>query len=303
MIAECGLAIDPLHSPWFLMLERLNKLIAAAGLASRRHAEEMILAGDVTVNGQVVCKLGAKADPEHDHIKVAGKLINPRLARASKVYVLLNKPKGYLSSKFDPEGRPLVTQLLPDLKPDVHPVGRLDFNSEGLLLLTNDGEPTHRLTAPRYHVSKVYLVKVKGVPAQKQIEMMRRRLNIEGRRTAPAGIEKVGETESNSWFSVALVEGRNQQIRKMFEKMGHSVLKLKRVAIGPLGDAGLPLGKSRRLSAGEVTALRFACGLEEGKRQEEKGKRRKEAGNKKVRVSGRPAGRRVRGGDKREEAL
>lgn len=258
------------------MISRLQKLMAMAGVASRRHAEGMILAGEVTVNGQVVSRLGVKADPERDHIKVRGKLINPKLASPSKTYILLNKPKGYLSARFDPEGRPLVTQLLRDLKQEVHPVGRLDFNTEGLLLLTSDGELTHRLTAPRYHVPKEYRVKVKGVPADKQIELIRRGMNIDGRRTAPARIERLDETQSNCWFSVTLIEGRNQQIRKMFEKMGHSVLKLKRVAIGPLADPRLRLGQSRRLTPEELFALRIACGLEEGERQKAKGKRKKE---------------------------
>ncbi len=252
------------------MQERLQKLIAAAGVCSRRKAEELILAGEVRVNGQVVTRLGTKADPDGDHIKVCGKLINPKLAHQPKVYFLLNKPAGFLSSKSDPEGRPVVTRLLPNLRQEVHPVGRLDFKSEGLLLLTNDGELTDRLTAAKYHVPKTYLVKVKGIPEEKQLALLRHGIRIEGRRTAPAQIEQLERTTSNCWFSVTLAEGRNQQIRKMFRQIGHSVLKLRRVAIGPLTDVGLPVGKARRLTQEEVSELKQAGGL--GKVQNEKGK-------------------------------
>ena len=148
------------------MSERLQKLIAAAGIASRRHAEEMIAAGEVTVNGEVVREPGTKADPARDHIKVRGRLINPLLSGRELVYVLLNKPRGYLSSVADPEGRPLVTDLVPPALGRLHPVGRLDFNTEGLLILTNDGELTNYVTSARNKVPKVYEVKVKGVPAE-----------------------------------------------------------------------------------------------------------------------------------------
>src|SRR5919206_796012 len=193
------------------MEQRLQKLIAAAGVASRRHAEELIAAGRVTVNGEVIKELGTKADPEKDHIKVNGKLINPQLQSREKVYVLLNKPKGYLSSVSDPEGRPLVTELLPPSLGRLHPVGRLDFNTEGLLLLTNDGDFTNYITAARNRVDKVYEVKVKGVPPESGIQRLRRGVTLEdGARTAPARIARTGETNTNSWFEVVLQEGRNQ---------------------------------------------------------------------------------------------
>ena len=150
------------------MQERLQKLIAAAGIASRRHAEQLITAGEVTVNGKVITELGTKADPATDHIKVRGKLINPSLERREKVYVLLNKPKGYLSSVSDPEGRPTVLELLPASLGRVYPVGRLDFNTEGLLLLTNDGDFTNFITSARNKVEKVYEGKVKGVPDEQR---------------------------------------------------------------------------------------------------------------------------------------
>src|SRR5690348_4175204 len=238
------------------MEQRLQKLIAAAGIASRRHAEELIAAGRVTVNGEVVKELGSKADPDKDHIKVNGKLINLQLKSREKIYVLLNKPKGYLSSVSDPEGRPLVTELLPPSLGRIHPVGRLDFNTEGLLLLTNDGEFTNFITAARNQVEKVYEVKVKGVPSDAAIERLRRGVTLEdGTRTAPAKITKVSETQTNAWYEVILHQGRNQQIRRMFELIGHSVLKLRRVRIGPLRDDKLKPGHWRFLSPGEVARL------------------------------------------------
>jgi 23S rRNA pseudouridine2605 synthase len=238
------------------MEQRLQKLIAAAGVASRRHAEELISAGRVTVNGKVVKELGTKADPDKDHIKVNGKLINPQLQAREKVYVLLNKPKGYLSSVSDPEERPLVTELLPPSLGKVHPVGRLDFNTEGLLLLTNDGEFTNFITAARNRVEKVYEVKVKGVPTESGIQRLRRGIVLEdGTRTAPAKIEKLNETQTNAWYEVLLHQGRNQQVRRMFEMIGHSVLKLRRVRIGFLTDERLKPGFWRFLTPIEVKRL------------------------------------------------
>jgi pseudouridine synthase len=238
------------------MEERLQKLIATAGLASRRHAEQLIEAGNVTVNGQVITTLGAKADPEKDHIKVRGRLINPLLKGREKVYVLLNKPRGYLSSVSDPEGRPLVTELVPESLGRLHPVGRLDFNTEGLLILTNDGELTNYVTAARNNVSKIYEVKVKGVPPENSIERLRRGVLLDdGVRTKPAKIERLEDRDTNSWFQVTLHEGRNQQIRKMFDAIGHSVIKLRRVQIGSLRDDDMPIGAYRMLTPREVTRL------------------------------------------------
>ena len=238
------------------MEQRLQKLIAAAGIASRRHAEELIAAGRVTVNGEVVKELGTKADPDKDHIKVNGKLINPQLQSREKVYVLLNKPKGYLSSVSDPEGRPLVTELLPPSLGKVHPVGRLDFNTEGLLLLTNDGDFTNYVTAARNRVEKVYEVKVKGVPTDSGIERLRRGITLEdGTRTAPAKITKLNETRTNAWFEVLLHQGRNQQVRRMFELIGHSVLKLRRTRLGFLRDEKLKPGEYRFLTPAEVARM------------------------------------------------
>ncbi|HZG50943.1 MAG TPA: pseudouridine synthase [Pyrinomonadaceae bacterium] len=239
------------------MEERLQKLIAAAGLASRRHAEEMIAAGEVTVNGKLVTEPGTKADPTRDHIKVRGKLINPLLETREKVYVLLNKPRGYLASLSDPEERPLVSELVPASLGRLHPVGRLDFNTEGLLILTNDGDLTNYVTAARNGVAKVYEVKVKGVPPEEAIERLRRGIRLDdGVHTAPAQITHAGETGTNAWFQVILHEGRNQQIRRMFDAIGHSVLKLRRTRIGDLQDERLPVGAYRLLSPEEVARLK-----------------------------------------------
>src|SRR5437016_1595097 len=191
------------------MQHRLQKLIAAAGIASRRHAEELITTGQVSVNGKTITKLGAKADPEVDHIKVKGRLLNPLLQKYEHVYVLLNKPKGYLSSMADPKSRPLVTDLIPSSLGRLHPVGRLDFNTEGLLLLTNDGEFTNLITSARNHIPKVYEVKVKGVPPESAIERLRRGIAMgKGERPAPAAVRKLREVKTNWWFDVTLQGGR-----------------------------------------------------------------------------------------------
>ena len=238
------------------MEERLQKLIAQAGIASRRHAEQLITDGQVTVNGKLVTQLGTRADPDKDHIKVKGKLINRLLEKRENVHVLLNKPKGYLTSVSDPEGRPLVTDLLPRSLGRLYPVGRLDFNTEGLLILTNDGELTNFITSARNRVRKVYEVKVKGVPPQAAVERLRRGVVLEdGTRTAPAEIRKVEETASNTWFEVILREGRNQQIRRMFDLIGHSVVKLRRAQIGFLRDDNLRPGECRLLSQFEMSRL------------------------------------------------
>lgn len=241
------------------MAERLQKLIAEAGIASRRHAEEMIAAGEVTVNGETVTTPGTRADPATDHIKVRGRLINPLLQERQKVYVLLNKPRGFLSSVADPEERPLVTELVPAALGRLHPVGRLDFNTEGLLILTNDGALTNYVTAARNNVPKVYEAKVKGKPPEQAIARLRRGITLEDDerkvKTAPAEIKMVEESETNTWFEIVLHEGRNQQIRRMFDAIGHSVVKLRRVSIGNVNDEGLKIGAWRLLEPGEVRLL------------------------------------------------
>ena len=236
------------------MQERLQKLIAQAGIASRRAAEELIKAGDVAVNGKVVTELGTKADPEKDHIKVRGKLINEKLKHQQHVYILLNKPKGVLSSVSDPGGRTLVTDLVKGAG-KLHPVGRLDFNTEGLIILTNDGKFTNKVTASRT-IPKVYQVKTKGIPTDVAIRKLARGIRLEdGFKTAPAEIKTLKPTDKNGWYEVTLYEGHNQQIRKMFDSVGHSVVKLKRIRIGKISDAGLKVGDSRKLLPEELRSL------------------------------------------------
>ncbi len=238
------------------MQERLQKLIAQAGIASRRAAEEMIKAGDVSVNGEVITELGTKADPAKDHIKVRGKLINLKLENQQQVYILLNKPKGVLSSAADPEGRTLVTDLVKG-PGRLHPVGRLDYNTEGLIILTNDGAFTNKVAASKT-IPKVYQVKTKGLPTDVAIRKLARGVRLEdGFKTAPADIKPLKPTDKNGWYEVTLYEGHNQQIRKMFDSVGHSVVKLKRIKIGTITDAGLPTGKSRKLTEAEIKSLGY----------------------------------------------
>ena len=241
--------------------ERLQKLLAAAGVASRRAAEEIILEGRVTVNGRVVSELGAKADLAKDHVKVDGKLLR---APAHHRYVLVNKPRGFVVTRDDPSGRETVYALLRNrVGEPVVPVGRLDADSEGLLILTTDGALVHKLTHPSGGCRKEYEVKVSGVPTPAQLDRLRRGVTLDdGVRTAPAEIE-VKETTpekeglgGNAWVKVILGEGRSRQIRRMFALVGHPVSKLRRVAIGPIRDRKLTPGAWRDLAPEEVRALR-----------------------------------------------
>ncbi len=216
----------------------------------------MIKAGDVSVNGEVITELGTKADPSKDHIKVRGKLINLKLENQQHVYILLNKPKGVLSSAADPEGRTLVTDLVKG-PGRLHPVGRLDYNTEGLIILTNDGAFTNKVAASKT-IPKVYQVKTKGLPTDVAIRKLARGVRLEdGFKTAPADIKPLKPTDKNGWYEVTLYEGHNQQIRKMFDSVGHSVVKLKRIKIGSITDAGLPTGKSRKLTEAEIKSLGY----------------------------------------------
>lgn len=235
------------------MEERLQKLISQAGIASRRAAEDLIKAGEVAVNGEIVTELGTKADPEKDSIKVRGKLINTKLTERENVYVLLYKPRGFLSSVADPEGRRLVTDLVPPSLGKLYPVGRLDYMTEGLIILTNDGEFTNFITQSKNRVPKVYEVKVKGIPNEKQIETLRRGVRLDGGfRTSPAEVSLLDSTENNAWYEVTLYEGHNQQIRRMFDAIGHSVTKLNRIGIGHIRDERLKSGQYRFLTPQEV---------------------------------------------------
>ena len=234
------------------MQERLQKLIAQAGITSRRKAEKLIANGKVTVNGKKVTEMGTKADPENDHIKVNGKLINPKLEQRKLTYILLNKPKGYLSSISDPENRKLVTDLVKGYG-KLFPVGRLDFNTEGLIILTNDGKFANQVASTRT-IPKIYAVKVKGMPNQNAINKLRKGIRLEdGFKTAPATIEHKRSTGKNDWFEVTLLEGHNQQIRKMFDAIGYSVTKLIRTNIGHLDDNFLGVGEHRELTPFELS--------------------------------------------------
>jgi 23S rRNA pseudouridine2605 synthase len=239
--------------------ERLQKIIAAAGVASRRKAEELISAGRVVVNGQVVTELGTKADPEQDHIRVDGKLLQ---GPERFTYVVLNKPKGYVTTVSDEKKRPTVMDLVQKVKGRVYPVGRLDWASEGLLLMTNDGTLANALMKAASNVAKVYVVKVAGQPDEAKLDKLRHGVSIAekgGRRvrTAPAKIRLIREGD-NPWLEVTIIEGRNRQVRKMFEEVGHHVEKIRRVQYGPLA-LDVPPGDWRNLTLLEVAKLKTAA--------------------------------------------
>jgi len=236
--------------------QRLQKVLAAAGIASRRRAEQLISSGRVSVNGQVITELGTKADPSVDNVTVDGKPLQPP---QRFVYLLLNKPKGYVTTTNDPEGRPTVMQLLGNRRERLYPVGRLDYASEGLLLLTNDGDLAQQLTRAASHVPKTYHVKIAGKPSEQSLRLLRNGVTIaleDGRRvkTAPAQIELL-EDKPNPWYEIVLIEGRNRQIRRMFHHVGQHVEKIKRVALGPL-TLDIPPGKFRPLTERELAQLK-----------------------------------------------
>ncbi len=240
-------------------VERLQKIIAAAGIASRRKAEELITSGRVVVNGQIVTELGSKADPEQDHIRVDGKLLQ---GPERFVYVALNKPKGYVTTVSDEKKRPTVMDLVEKVKGRVYPVGRLDWASEGLILMTNDGALANGLMKASSNVPKVYVVKVAGQPDEAKLDKLRRGVSIAekgGRRvrTAPAKIRLIREGD-NPWLEVTIIEGRNRQVRKMFEEVGHHVEKIRRVQYGPLA-LDIPPGDWRNLTLLEVAKLKSAA--------------------------------------------
>src|SRR4051812_39230163 len=241
------------------MEERLQKIIAAAGIASRRKAEELITQGRVAVNGTIVTELGAKADAARDHIRVDGKLLH---GPEEKTYLMLNKPKGYVTTVSDPEGRQTVMELIKGHRERLYPVGRLDYGSEGLLLMTNDGELANKLTRASEHVPKTYEVKVSGRVPPEAIAKLRGGVFLppepgkaaKGVKTAPCELRLLREAE-NPWYEITLVEGRNRQIRRMFEQVGHHVEKIKRVRFGPL-VLNIETGEYRELSSKEVGMLK-----------------------------------------------
>ena len=245
------------------MQSRLQKVLSAAGIASRRAAEEYITQGRVTVNGETVTELGTKADPETDDIRVDGRRVK---TPARRRYILLYKPKGYITTRSDPERRPTVLDLLTTggVRDYVYPVGRLDYDSEGLLLLTSDGDLAEKLTHPRHGIGREYHVRVRGVPDEKALARLRRGISLDGERTAPATVDlhKVIDTErgANAILSMVIYEGRNRQVRRMCEAVGHPVSRLKRVRIGPITDDHIRPGEFRDLSDEEVAALRKEAG-------------------------------------------
>lgn len=232
--------------------ERLQKIISRAGITSRRKAEELIVQGRVTVNGKVIRELGTKADPDKDHIKVDGKLLR---FKEQKTYILLNKPVKYVTTLSDPEGRPTVIELLRGVKGRVYPVGRLDYDTSGLLLLTNDGDFANMIMHPKFEIQKTYEAKIEGELNDKEIEKLQKGMKLEGRMTAPARIKKLRRTDKNSWLEITIHEGRKRQVRRMFERTGHSVLKLIRTKIAFLDIKGLNTGEYRFLIKAEVERL------------------------------------------------
>ncbi len=239
--------------------ERLQKILSRAGVTSRRKAEELMAEGRVTVNGKVVTELGTKADFDRDHIKVDGKLLHPpkRL-----LYVALNKPKGCVTTMHDPEGRETVMDLLKGIRGRVFPVGRLDYNSEGLLLLTNDGEFANRVTSADRHVQKTYVVKTNGPLTDEQEEEFRRGIYLHGQKTRPAQLRLLRKAE-NPWYEVKLTEGRQNQIRMMFRHFGRLVEKLRRVRIGFLELSGIKPGEYRLLTEQEIAKFRKVLKMED----------------------------------------
>ncbi len=238
------------------MLERLQKILANAGVASRRAAEALVTSGRVAVNGVVVTELGSKADPDLDRITLDGRVVR---ASGVKVYILLNKPVGYVTTLKDPQGRPVVTDLLKGVKERVYPVGRLDYNTEGVLLLTNDGELANRLAHPRHEVEKEYLVRVRGGVTPEQLRLLASGVDLEDGRSAPAVVVPVRESASNSWLSITIHEGRYRQVRRMCEAVGLFVVRLKRSRYGILEAGDLKPGEFRLLEQAEVEGLRALC--------------------------------------------
>jgi 23S rRNA pseudouridine2605 synthase len=237
-----------------LPLDRIQKILAKAGIASRREAEQIIAEGRVTVNGKIIDTLGSKADPLKDFIKIDGKKIYPFEA---KVTLLLNKPRGYLSTVKDPKGRPTVMDLLKKVKYRVYPVGRLDFDAEGLLLLTNDGDLAYVLSHPKFSIPRTYLVKVIGVPEEKKLLRLKKGIMLEDGKASVVSFNVLRQGEKNSWIRVVMTEGRNHLVKRMFSAIGHSVLKLKRVEFGTLQLGDLPFGQFRFLTPEEVIKLKL----------------------------------------------
>ena len=232
---------------------RLQKVIAASGLSSRRVAEDLIREGQVAVNGKIVRTLGTCINPAIDHVKVNGRHLD---AAEPEAFVLLNKPPGFVTTMKDPFGRKTIADLLERIKVRVFPVGRLDYDAEGLLLLTNNGEVAQACLHPRYHVPKTYLIKVSGVFNDDQIKILRQGIELDDGITSPADVRKSGKAKSNSWLEITIHEGKKHQIKRMVEACGHRVMRIKRIGFGPLQLRNLPLGSCRYATDTEANALR-----------------------------------------------
>ncbi len=230
--------------------ERLQKILASSGICSRRKAEELILMGQVKVNGTVVNTLGAKADPVNDMISVDGKQIEP-LAQ-ERQYYLLNKPRGYITTTTDPRGRPTVMELMTGVVDRIYPVGRLDYASEGLLLLTNDGETAHRLMHPSSGIRRIYAVKVKGTMTDEQYRQLRKGVHLTDGFVKPLRISRGGRLQSKEWIEIEITEGKNLEVRRIFAVVGLDVDRLRRIGIGPLTIAQVPVGKYVRLTKRQI---------------------------------------------------
>jgi 23S rRNA pseudouridine2605 synthase len=234
---------------------RLQKILSQAGVASRRAAEVLIAEGRVTLNGEVVREMGTKANPASDDIRVDGR----RIRSAERLrYILLYKPAGYVTTRSDPQRRRTVLDLLPGVKEYVYPVGRLDYDTEGLLLLTNDGDLAARLTHPRHGVERTYEARVAGMPDEAALEQLRRGISLDGRRTLPAAVSLLNKRRGagDGVLAITIREGRNRQVRRMLDAVGHPVRRLTRVGIGPLSDRGLKPGTWRELRQEEVEKLK-----------------------------------------------
>lgn len=234
---------------------RLNKFLAQQGIASRRKADQLITAGEIRVNGKVVDSLGVKVNPQKDYVKVGGKLIGKAKGN-EKVYVLFHKPKNVMVTKKDPEGRTTVFDLINDIPKSMFTVGRLDFETEGLLLLTNDGDLANELMHPKFGVPRLYEAKVKGVPDENTLKKLAKGMFINGERLRPSKVEVKRILDKNSWLEITVMEGKNRQIRDMCAYAGHPVSKLKRTAYGNIVLGKLPVGASRRMSYEEIASLR-----------------------------------------------
>ncbi|MHB8881028.1 MAG: pseudouridine synthase [Thermodesulfovibrionales bacterium] len=234
------------------MEQRLQKILSEMGIASRRKAEEIIVEGRVTVNGRIAV-IGTKADPSRDHIKLDGKLLT---TTEKKVYYILNKPRGVVTSLSDPEGRPTVKDFLRGIRQRVYPVGRLDYDSEGMLILTNDGDLAFGIMHPSKKIPKTYLVKIKGVLAPESLEKLRHGIRLDRTVTAPAKVKPLRKTQQNSWVEFVIYEGKKRQIRRMLERVGHSVIRLMRVRIDGVEMGELSPGAYRRMLPAEIDRLK-----------------------------------------------